>query len=472
MQMQQSLTEGSIIKALIRISIPVTISNLLQTMYQITDTFWVGRLSAEAVAAVSLSFPISFLLIALGGGLPIAGSVLVAQYKGRGDEKAMNHVAAQTVMMVFAVSIVLTTIGLMFSEPIMRFMGAAPEVLPDAVRFLQVTFLGFLFVFGYFVFESLMRGLGSVRLPMVIVGITVLINFILDPLFIFGYGPIPAMGVSGAAMATLFTQMLACFIGYAMLFRGHHGIKLRVQDFRPDFSFIKQAFRIGFPASIEMSTRALGVTVMTILVASFGTIALAAYGIGIRFLTFIIIPVMGLSMATSALVGQNMGAGKVERAARTNTIAIYTSIAILILFGFIFYFLAEPFARFFVPEGGEAIAISATFIRYMCVTLWCIGVQMIIAGTFRGVGNTNAAMILAIVSQWVYQFPIAYILAVHTNLDLIGIWWSFTISNVLSAVTALVWYWRGDWKKRQLLDEVKLSIEVREDAAIEEGSVY
>ncbi|MFA7682351.1 MAG: MATE family efflux transporter, partial [Candidatus Peribacteraceae bacterium] len=253
-----TLTEGSIVRALFTISVPIVLANILQTAYQITDTFWVGRLSAQAVAAVSLSFPISFLLIALGGGLPIAGSVLIAQLKGKGDDTSMNHVAAQTLLMVIGVSIVLSAGGYIFAEQLMRLMGAAPDVLPDATAFLRVTFMGFVFVFGFFVFQALMRGLGVVIMPMMIVLITVLLNLLLDPLFIFGYGTVPAMGVAGAAMATLCTQALATIIGFIFLFNGRYGIHLRLRDFRPDFAFIRQAFRIGLPASIEQSTRALG----------------------------------------------------------------------------------------------------------------------------------------------------------------------------------------------------------------------
>src|SRR3954470_5738989 len=182
----RSLTEGSIVGALVRLSIPIVMANILQTAYQMTDTFWVGRLSAEAVAAVTLCFPINFLMIAIGGGLPIAGSVLIAQYKGRGDEKQMNHVAGQTLIMVLAISVALTGLGYWLSEPIIRLMTDEPTVIPDAVRFLQITFIGFVFVFGFFVYQSLTRGLGVVMTPMLIVAVTVLLNFILDPLFIFG----------------------------------------------------------------------------------------------------------------------------------------------------------------------------------------------------------------------------------------------------------------------------------------------
>src|SRR3954467_4913380 len=149
---KRTLTEGSIVSALLRLSVPIVLANLLQVAYQLTDTFWAGQLSAQALAAVSLNFPINFLMVAIGGGLAIAGSVLIAQYKGRGDERAMNHVTAQTLIMVLTVAVLLTSVGYFFSEPIMRFMGAQEDVLPDAVRFMQITFLGFIFVFGFFVY--------------------------------------------------------------------------------------------------------------------------------------------------------------------------------------------------------------------------------------------------------------------------------------------------------------------------------
>lgn len=464
-----SLTEGSIIRALVNISIPIILSNLLQTAYQITDTFWVGRLSAEAVAAVSLSFPITFLLIALGGGLPIAGTVLIAQYKGKGDAKAMNHVAAQTMLMVIIVSLILSIIGYVFSTPIMMAMGADAAVLPDAVGFLRMTFIGFIFVFGFFVFESLMRGLGEAKMPMYIVLMTVLLNFILDPLFIFGYGFVPAMGVAGAAMATTCTQAVATIIGLIILFRGTHGIHVKWRDFHPDFAFLKKAFTIGLPSSIEQSTRALGLTAMTVLIAGFGTLAIAAYGIGMRMLMVVFIPAMGLSIATSTLVGQNIGAGKVERAAQTNYIGSVLGFIILSVMGVALFIGAEVLARFFVPEGGEAIPMSAVFVRIMALTFGLIGVQMTVTGTLRGAGDTKASMHLTLISQWVIQFPLALILSKWTPLGLNGIWWSFTVSNILSTALVLHWFKKSDWKSRSLVEDEKLQQQVAEEVRIDEG---
>lgn len=469
--MQHSLTEGSIPKALIRIAVPIVLSSVLQTMYQIIDTFWVGRLSAEAVAAVSLTFPVNFLLIALGGGLPIAGTVLIAQYKGRNDEKAMNHVAAQTFLMVFFVSIIISVFGYLFSEQIMRLMGAGPDILADATRYMQVTFLGFVFVFGYFVFESLMRGLGSVKAPMRIVFLTVILNAILDPLLIFGWGPIPAWGVSGAALATLFTQAIATIIGFAVLLGGKHGLHLKMSDFTPDFAFMKRAFFIGFPSSIEQSSRAFGFTIMTALVASFGTVTLAAYGIGIRVLTFIVIPAMGLSIATSALVGQNIGARKMDRAIETNRIGSILSFIVLTVAGVVLYVVARPLTAVFMPEGGIAIDQAAQFIRILAPTFGFIGWQMVLTGTMRGAGDTKASMILTIISQYLIQFPLAYLLSITFGMGSVGIWWSFAAANVLSTLVVVLWYMRGTWKKKDLLGDDVLQERVAEEAIADEGVV-
>jgi putative MATE family efflux protein len=463
------LTEGSIVRALVRLSIPIVLANILQTAYQITDTFWVGRLNAAAVAAVSLSFPISFVMIAIGSGLPIAGAVLVAQYKGRGDERAMNHVAAQTLLMVLAVSLVTSTAGWWLSEPIMRLMGAEPEVLPDAVRFLRLTFLGFVFVFGFYVYQSLMRALGIVFVPMLIVLFTVLLNLGLDPLFIFGWGPFPAMGVTGAALATLITQALATMIGLAHMMRSRQGFRLARSDFHPDWAVIGKAFVLGAPASAEQAARSLSFTLMTLLVAGFGTIATAAFGIGMRLINFVMIPAMGFSMATSTVVSQNIGGGKLDRAERTNWVAVALSFAVLQAICVPFYFWARPLVTFFVPEGGASIDAAVEFIQLFAPTFGFIGIQQVITGTLRGAGNTQAALMQAIVTQWVMRFPLAYVLSRHTSLGIDGVWWAMSVSNPLGALLTIVWFLGSDWQHTKLIDDIRLEEQVSDAARIEES---
>jgi putative MATE family efflux protein len=463
------LTEGSISLNLFRLAVPIIISNTLQTAYQVVDTFWVGRLSAQAVAAVSFCFPISFLLIAVGGGLPIAGTVLAAQYTGRGDDDAMNHVAAQTVLMVFMVSLALAALGYTVATPIMGLMGAAPEVLPDAVRFFRIAVLGFIFVFMFFAYQALMRGRGVVYPPMFIVFITVLINFALDPLLIFGWGPLPRMGVAGSAMATLCTQAMAATIGITFMVRGRHGIHLKWSNLRPDFALMRQIFRIGFPSSVEQSTQALGMTVMTMLVAGFGTIAVAAYGIGVRVMSCALIPAIGLAVATSTLVGQNIGADQLHRAERTNLVSCSVAFIILTIVGLLTFFGAAAIARFFIPEGGPAIDQSAVFIRAIALTFGFIGLQQVLTGSLRGAGDTVAPMVLAMISLWIFRFPLAYVLSAHTRLHVRGIWYAFPVTTVMSAAMAGYWFLWGGWRNKRLLDEIEIQEQVIEEAVIEEG---
>lgn len=463
------LIEGSILNSLLALAIPIVLANMLQTAYQLTDAFWVGRLGEAAVAAVALSFPVMFLIFSLGGGLAIAGTILVAQYRGKGHQHQVDYFAAQTLLMMFFVSVVLTIVGYFITPAIIRLMGAAPEVFPSAVSYLQISFLGMIAVFGSFVFQSLMRGVGDVKTPLFIVLFTVILNFFLDPLFIFGYGPVPAFGVGGAAVATVITEGLAALVGFSMLFSGTYGIHIKVPNLRPHFTVVKKMFLLGFPSSIDQSLRALGFIFMVVLVASFGTTVIAAYGIGMRILGFIIIPALGLSIATSTLVGQNMGAGKIARAEKISTLSTMLGFVALTGIGVLIFLFARPLSAFFVPGEESVIAFSTSFIRIMALTFGVIGIHIVLCGTFRGAGDTTTPLVLALISLWLIQFPLAYVLSTYTSLGVAGIWWAFPIANIINAAITLVWYARGSWKKKRITEEFKMVEKIEEAAITEEG---
>ena len=422
-----------------------------------------------AVAAVSVSFPFTFLAIALGAGMAIAGSTLIAQYFGAGNSAMANHVGAQTLLMVVLASVVFGSLGYWIAPGVLSLMGVEPEVLPGAVQFMRVSFVGLVFVFGFAMIQAVLRGVGEVHMPLYIVLGTVLLNFALDPIFIFGAGPIPAWGVAGAALATVGTQSLAAAAGLALLLSGRFGIRLQPHDFRPDLAFLKRAFLLGFPASVEQTARALGLTVMTFLVAGFGTVTVAAYGIGFSVLSFVIIPAMGLSMATSALVGQNIGAGQIDRAAAIARLSALISFTSLTAIGLVVFVLAAPIVKFFVPSDADVIAEGGAFLEIVDPSFGFIGLQLALTGVLRASGNMLATMVLALVSQWVLQFPIAYILSFHTGLGSEGIWWAFPASNTLTAAITLMWFLRGDWKRTRLTDEESVVEEVTEEILIEEG---
>ena len=466
---QNLFLNGPIPRALLTLAIPIMLGNILQTGYQMTDAFWVGRVGAAAVAAVSISTPVTFLVIALGSGLAMAGATLIAQYKGAGLQDMVNHVAAQTMLMVFVTSIALGAAGYVLAPSFLTLLGVEADVHDAALGYMRISFVGIIFVFAYAMFQALMRGVGETRIPLYIVSGTVLLNFVLDPLFIFGWGAMPALGVRGAALATLVTQCLAATIGIGIFLIGRYGIQLDWRAFKPDLPYIKRAFFLGFPGSVELSTRGLGLMVMSFLAASFGTLTIAAYGVGANILQVVTIPAMGMSMAVSTLVGQNIGAGNIERAERIAKLGTVLGFGVLTVVGIFAYVFAAHIVAFFVPEDEGVIQHGAEFIRIMALAWGGIGIQLCIVSAFRASGNMMNSMVIALVSQWMIQFPLAYVLSKHTTLGAEGLWWSFPATNVLVAIISICWFARGGWKETRLTEDDRQVNEVTRETIIADG---
>jgi len=440
------LTEGSIFKALVKLSIPLILTNILQTAYNLTDTFWVGRLGSISVAAVSLAFPIIFIIISLGSGMAIAGSILVAKRKGAKDQKAVAHIASQTFFSVFFISLILALTGYYTSPYLVSVMKTEPAVYQEAVSYLKITFLGLPASFIYLSFQSLMRSISKVKLPFYIVLSTVLLNLVLDPLFIFGWNAvIPANGVKGAAIATVGTQILSAIIALYYLLKGKQGIHINLGDYSPDFKMIKELFRLGLPVSIEQVSRALGIFMMVFLVTHFGTLVLASYGIGSRILSFVIIPAFGLGMATSTLVGQNLGAKAYDRVKKTLQLSLSIAFGSLSVLGFLLYIFATDVAAFFIPEDIATIEESAIFIKSLAVSFGFLGILIVLMGAFRGAGKTKISMVLALLSVWLLRFPLAYYLSYHTGLKQLGIWLAYPITNILTAIAGILILLKYHW---------------------------
>jgi len=443
---ERNLTEGSILSTLINLSVPIILANVLQSMYQLIDTFWLGRLGVNAVAAVSLSFPLLFLILSLGSGLTLAGSVIVAQAKGARNQKNVNYSSSQTVFVIFFVSILLSIVIFFVAEPLMRLIGAGPEILTDSVTYFKYSSFGFMFLFMFFVFQSLMRGIGNVWLPMYIVLGTVLLNLVLDPLFIFGFGSFEGMGVAGAAIASVITQGISAVIGIVILLKGKRGIKIKFSQMKWDFSWTKKMFALGIPSSLEQSTRAGAMTMLVVLVTSFGSEVVAAYGIGVRILSLVVIPALGFSIATTTLVGQNVGAKQIKRAEQVGDLSAKIAFFGLTGIGVLLFVFAEPITAFFVPNDPQVIKDGALFIKIMAPSFGLLGLQQVLNGVFNGAGFTQVSLLISIFGLWMIRFPIAYLLSNNTTLDEVGMWWSFPISNFMAAAVGFIYYKTGHWK--------------------------
>jgi putative MATE family efflux protein len=321
------------------------------------------------------------------------------------------------------------------------------------------------FTFAYAMVQALMRGVGEVRVPLYIVAGTVVINFFLDPILIFGHLGLPALGVMGAAVATLISQLIATIVGLSLLFSGRYGIHVRWDDFKPDFAFVRRAFLLGYPASIEQSARALGMLVMTFLITSFGTVVTASFGVGTNVINFVIIPAMGLSMATATLIGQNIGAGNIARAEQVARLSSLISFVSLSVMGVVCYAAAEPIVAFFVPKSPEVIREGAHFIRIVSFSFGFIGLQFALLGVLRAAGEMFQAMATTIVSQWALQIPLAFVLSQHTRLGPDGLWWSLPAANLAAAGIAGALFLSGRWKTRKLVTPAATLQEAVEEQA-------
>lgn len=460
--------EWPIVSSIITLAIPILLSNLLQSAYQLTDAFWVWRLWWDAVAAVSVSFPITFLMISLGSGFAIAWTTLIAQYVWAKNQKMVDHVAAQTMLMVTVVSIIIWIIWYAIAPLLLNLMWVSDSVFSDALSFLRLSFIWMIFVFGFSMFQSIMRWLWEVNMPMKIVLWTVLLNLIIDPLFIFGYGIFPAMWVAWAAMATLITQAIASIIWMIVLLKWKYGIHLKISDFKPDYSYIKKAFFLGLPSSIEMSARSLWLVAMTFLITSFGTHAVASYWAWSNIIQLVMIFGLWLSMSTAVLVWQNVWAKNIARATEIAKVSSIISFLVLTFIWIISFIFAPYLISFFIHWDNEILAGWTRFLHIVSLSFWLIWLQMSINWVFRATWNMVTTLVLTLVSQWIFQLPIAFILSKYTSLGVDGLWYAIVITNLIMVFINISLFIKWDWKKTNITKEEKMQEDVFENVAIEE----
>lgn len=455
------LLNGPVGKNLFYLSLPVIVINLLQTAYNLADTFWLGQYSGDALAAITFAFPLVFFLISLGMGLAVAGSVLVAQFEGSGNKKRRNYAASQTIGFSALAAVVLGLFGYFFIGDIVGLLGATGNVATSAAGYLRVISIGLFSMFGFLVFQSLMRGFGDTVTPMLLMLGTVILNIIIDPIFIFGWWMIPELGVEGAALATILSRTLSLMVGVWILFTGRRGLEISLSEMKPDLPFFKKMMGIGVPASVEGAGRSVSVNAVTAVVGwTFADPIVAGFGIGVRIFSMIFLPAAAVGRGVESMTGQNLGAGRFERAGETAREGAKYSFLILTVLGIITFVFARPIAAIFTTQA-QIAQTGAEFLRYVAFSFGFIGVLRSYNGSFRGAGKTVTAAIISIATLGLIRLPIAYIGSI--NLGTKGVWIAFFISNVLGALIAYTWYQRGTWKQT-VTEEDKAKGEVAEEA--------
>mgnify|MGYP000168042419 FL=1 len=437
------LTEGDVGLPLFYLSLPIVVTNLLQTAYNLADTFWIGQYSTEALAAISFAFPMVFLIISLGMGLAVAGSILVAQYTGADKQGEAEYAASQTVGFAAVVSVVVGAVAYVFVGDVLALLGPEPDVLPLATGYMEIISLGIFFMFGFLVFVSLMRGYGDTVTPMLVMFGSVALNVVLDPFLIFGWWWFPQWGIEGAAIATVFSRGLALVVGLWIMFTGRRGVRIRLRDVVPDLQYGRRLLRIGVPASVEGTGQAVAINLLMFIVGTFATPVVAAFGIGVRVFSVIFLPAIAVARGVETMSGQNIGAGKPDRAALTARVAARTTFVVLAAAGVVTWVFADPIVALFTDDT-QVIEVGATFLRYVAPSFGFIGIMRSYNGGFRGAGKTLTAAAIAVTMLGAVRLPIAWFAS--QVLGPPGIWVSFLISNVVGAVIAYVWFRRGTWR--------------------------
>jgi len=452
------LTGGRIGPGLFYLSLPIVVTNLLQTAYNLADTFWLGQYSTRSLAAISFAFPMVFLLFSLGIGVSVAGSVLVAQNTGAGDEVGAEYAASQTVTFAVLVSSLMGTVGWFAVDPFLRLLGAGAEIIPPAVAYMRVIAVGLPFMFGFFVFISLMRGYGDTITPMVVMLGTVVLNIALDPFLIFGWDlpalavagttlvptvVLPELGIEGAAVATVVSRALAMAVGLAIMFGGRRGVAISLRKMVPDPGYARRILELGVPASIEGSGRALSVNALLAVVGLFGTPVAAAFGIGIRVFSTIFLPAIAVGQGVETMTGQNIGARDYDRAERIPYVAAKVTFVILAGVGGLAFLVPGAIIGVFTNDPA-VLEVGSLFLRVTALTFGFTGIQRAFTGAFRGAGETLVAAAIAIATLAVIRLPLAYLGA--TTIGVLGLWIAFPVSNVAGGAISWAWFRRGTWR--------------------------
>ncbi|MBD3335509.1 MAG: MATE family efflux transporter [Candidatus Eisenbacteria bacterium] len=444
-------THGPLTEKLVRMAWPVVLSFFLQTLYNLVDAFWLGKLGKTALVAPTITMNVFFIGLSLAMGLGMGGGTLVSQYKGAGRPVEMRRAGGQTLVLLVVAGVALSLIGMALARPILELLQTPADAFGNTIDYMRWILIGIPFMFVFFVYQHLSSAVGDTVSPLKVNAVTVLLNVVMDPLLIFGWGPFPSMGVVGAALATVMAQFLAAVLCLERLFSGRKGIQIGRDDLRWNRHIAMRILRVGVPMSLGQAGTALGFTLLIGIVNTFGSAVTAAFGIGHRIIHLALAPAIGLSQSSATAVGQNLGADQPQRAARAvRTSAIILGLVLLPITSGTFFF-GDWVSRAFISDPA-VIRYGDELFRITSPSVFVFGFIMVLMGAFRGAGHTLPVMILNLGRLWIVRIPAAYLLAMTLALGPLGIWWAMFLSNTLTAIAGAIWFSMGTWKRKVIDD--------------------
>jgi putative MATE family efflux protein len=442
-------TRGPVGRAILLLAIPMVLEMMMESAFAITDAYFVSRLGINAMATVGFTEALMMIVFDVGLGLSVATTAMIARRIGEKDRDGARMAAGQAIFIGIAASILISVPGVVFAPDLLRLMGGTPELVAIGTGYTRVMFGGSVTLLLLFLINAVFRGAGDAAVAMRVLWLANGINIALDPCLIFGLGPFPEMGVTGAAVATTIGRGIG--VGYQLwvLFHGGSRIRLGLGDLRLQLRVILRLLRLSVGGILQILIATTSWVVLVRIVGGFGSAAVAGYAIAIRVIIFTILPAWGLANAAATLVGQNLGADQPERAEESAWRAALYNLIFLVTVAAVFIILAEPLIRIFSNDA-EVIGHGVACLRYVSYGYGFYAYGMVIVQSFNGAGDTTTPTLINTFCYWVVQMPLAFALAHHLNMGATGVYIAIAVAESLIAVVGVVVFRRGRWKLRQV----------------------
>jgi putative MATE family efflux protein len=421
----------------------------MEAVFAVCDVFWVARLGPEAVATVGLTEAMLTIIFAVATGLAMGTTALVSRRIGENNRPAAVTAAVQSIYLGIATAIPISLAGLLFAGPLLGLMGASSEVVEMGVGYNRVMLGGNVTILLLFLINGVFRGVGDAVIAMRSLWLANIINIILDPLLIFGWGPFPELGVTGAAVATTIARGLGVVYQVWMLASSRGRLRIRWQDLPFNLPVLWNLVKISLGGILQFSIATASWMALVRIIALFGSHALAGYTIAIRVIIFAILPSWGMANAAATLVGQNLGAGKPKRAEKSVWVTALANMGFLAGITLIFVFFAETITGWFTSEAA-VIPYGVDCLRFISYGYVFYAWGMVITQAFNGAGDTYTPTLINLALYWCFQIPLAYILAIPVGLEAKGVFVAIAISESLLAVVAILVFRRGKWKSKKV----------------------
>lgn len=445
----QSFTEGSIGRAILLLSIPMVLEMLMESLFGIVNVFWVSRLGANAVAAVGITESLLTLVFAVAMGLSMATTAVIARRIGEGNHDGAAITAVQAIGLGIGISVPVGIAGLLLAGKLFLLMGASAPVIAEGSRYAMVILGGNVTVMPLFLINAIFRGAGDAAVAMRSLWLGNIINIILDPCLIFGLGPFPEWGVTGSAVATTIGRGCGVLYQLYMLFGSHSRVVIERRHLRPDFEVGGRLLRISVGGTLQYLVATASWLGLIRIVAVFGSAALAGYTIAIRIIIFAILPSWGMSNAAATLVGQNLGAGKPDRAERSVWVTAFANMVFLGIVAVLFVTFSEALIGIFTVDP-EVVPYGVDCLRYVSYGYVFYAYGMVMVQSFNGAGDTFTPTMINLGCYWLFQIPLAYFLALRAGFGADGIFLAITLAESALAVVAVILFRRGKWKTRKV----------------------